>query len=71
MVLRVISDELWAVLEPLRNEARPWAARPIQDLRRTIEAIVWRHGNGAKWRSIPAELGPLGSRQAAPVLRNG
>lgn len=26
MVLRVISDELWAVLEPLLNEARPWAA---------------------------------------------
>ena len=71
MVLRVISDELWAVLEPLLNAARPWAARPIRDLRRTIEAIVWRHGNGAKWRSIPSELGPLGSRQAAPALRDG
>lgn len=22
------------------------------------EAIVWRHQNGAKWRAIPAELGP-------------
>jgi transposase len=58
MVLRVISDELWAVLEPLINEVRPWAARPIENLRRTIEAIVWRHDNGAKWRSIPSELGP-------------
>src|SRR5688572_6865702 len=58
MVLQVISDERWAVLEPLLNEVRPWAARPIQDLRRTIEAIVWRHDNGAKWRSIPSELGP-------------
>jgi transposase len=28
------------------------------DLRRTIEAIIWRHDNGAKWRQIPAELGP-------------
>src|SRR5829696_7567564 len=23
-----------------------------------IEAIIWRHDNGAKWRQIPAELGP-------------
>jgi transposase len=58
MVLQVISDERWAVLEPLLNEVRPWAARPIHDLRRTIEAIVWRHDNGAEWRSIPLELGP-------------
>jgi transposase len=28
------------------------------DLRRTIEAIIWRHDNGAKWRAIPTELGP-------------
>jgi transposase len=27
-------------------------------LRRTIEAIIWRHDNGAKWRQIPADLGP-------------
>jgi hypothetical protein len=33
MVLQVISDERWAVLEPLLNEVRPWAARPIHDLR--------------------------------------
>ena len=31
---------------------------PPQDLRRTISAIFWRHQNGAKWRSIPTELGP-------------
>ena len=28
------------------------------DLRRTIEAIIWRHDSGAKWRQIPAALGP-------------
>ncbi len=33
-------------------------ARPRKDERRTIEAIVWRRDNGAKWRSVPAELGP-------------
>jgi transposase len=27
-------------------------------LRRTISANFWRHQNGAKWRSVPAEFGP-------------
>ncbi|MBS0987777.1 IS5 family transposase [Acetobacter okinawensis] len=37
---------------------RPRARTPPHDLRRTIAAIFWRHENGAKWRSILAELGP-------------
>jgi len=31
-------------------------ARPRTEDRRTIEAIIWRLDNGAKWRSIPAQL---------------
>ncbi len=53
-----LTDERWAALEPLIEACRPKGKTPPQDLRRTIEAIVWRHRNGAKWRSIPAELGP-------------
>jgi transposase len=56
--MRVLADRQWDVLEPLLNEVRPWAARPIREFRRTIEAMVWRQQNGAKWRAIPAELGP-------------
>ena len=41
---------------------------PAADLRRTISAIVWRHQNGAKWRAIPAELGPW-SRAAQTFIR--
>ena len=44
--------------EPLIEEVRPHGKTPPQDLRRTISAILWRHQNGAKWRSIPAELCP-------------
>ena len=40
------------------EHCRPKCKTPPQDLRRTLEAILWRHENGAKWRSIPAELGP-------------
>jgi len=41
-----------------RASPRPKGKPPPQDLRRTLSAIVWRHQNGAKWRAIPAELGP-------------
>jgi transposase len=37
---------------------RPRGKTPHANLRRTMEAILWRHQNGAKWRAIPAELGP-------------
>jgi transposase len=56
--LQVFTDEGWAKWFPLIEEVRPRAKTPPRNLRRTISAIVWRHQNGAKWRSIPAELGP-------------
>src|SRR4051794_41444255 len=63
----VLTDERWAALEPLLEACRPKGKTPPRDLRRTVEAIVWRHANGAKWRAIPAQLGPRG-RGAPPFL---
>jgi transposase len=54
----VLTDEQWAVLEPLVEACRPHAKVPPSDLRRTVEAIVWRCANGAKWRAVPEGLGP-------------
>ena len=54
----MLTDGQWAVLEPLVDVCRPMGRTQPQDLRRTIEAILWRRRNGAKWRSAPAELGP-------------
>jgi transposase len=54
----MLTDGQWAVLEPLVEVCRPNGKTQPQDLRRTIEAILWRHRNGAKWRSVPAEPGP-------------
>ena len=54
----VLTDEAWAVWGPLIEEVRPHGKTPPKELRRTIPAIFWRHQNGAKWRGIPAELGP-------------
>jgi transposase len=56
--MQVLSDAQWKVLEPLIEAVRPRGKTPPRTLRRTIEAILWRHRNGAKWRSVPAEPGP-------------
>src|SRR4051812_17040678 len=64
----MLTDAQWMRLEPLIEACRPQGKTPPQDLRRTLSAIVWRHQNGAKWRAIPAELGPW-SRAAQTFLR--
>jgi transposase len=56
--MRVLTDERWAVLAPLVEACRPRGKTPPRNLRRTMEAVAWRHENGAEWRAIPAELGP-------------
>ena len=68
--VRVLTDAQWAALKPLVLEVRPRGKTPHADLRRTMEAIIWRHNNGAKWRSNPdgtrsvvgsgADVHPLG-----------
>src|SRR6188768_2831564 len=55
---QVLTDAQWAVLAPLIEACRPHHKTQHHDLRRTIEAIIWRCQNGAKWRSLPAEFGP-------------
>jgi transposase len=55
---QILTDAAWAVWEPLIEEVRPHGKTDPKDLRRTLSAIFWRHQNGAKWRSLPAELGP-------------
>ena len=54
----VLTDAQWARLAPLIEAVRPHGKTEPHELRRTVEAIIWRHDNGAKWRAVPAELGP-------------
>jgi transposase len=55
---QVLTDAQWELLAPRIAACRPRHKAEPHDLRRTIEAIIWRHDHGAKWRQIPAELGP-------------
>jgi len=54
----VLTDAQWAVLEPLVEACRPHRKIQHHDLRRIVEAIIWRCRNGAKWRAVPAAYGP-------------
>ena len=53
-----MSDGEWARLKAALDAARSGTGRPLDDERRTVEAVIWRQRNGAKWRSVPAALGP-------------
>jgi transposase len=61
----ILNDDEWARLKVALDAARSGTGRPLDDERRTVEAIVWRQRNGAKWRSVPAEFGPW--RRAAQL----
>jgi transposase len=62
----MLGDAEWTKLKPLIEACRPKGKTAPLDLRRTITAILWRHQNGAKWRSIPAELGPWARGRLRP-----
>jgi transposase len=55
---RLLTDAVWAVWESLIEAVRRRGKTPPKELRRTISAFLWRHQNGAKWRSVPVEFGP-------------
>src|SRR3954452_21335089 len=56
--MQILSDGEWWRLKAALDEARSGTGRPLGDERKTVEAVIWRQRNGAKWRAVPSELGP-------------
>ena len=56
--MQILSDGEWSRLKAALDEARSGTGRPLDDERKTVEAVIWRQRNGAKWRAVPSELGP-------------
>jgi len=52
-----LSDEQWAVLEPLLPAVSGWGRPPKWTRRRLIDGIRWRVRAGAPWRDVPAGYG--------------
>ncbi len=54
----VISDEVWAVIQPVLPSDAGRRGKRWSDHRRVLEGIVWRFRVGAPWRDLPADFGP-------------
>lgn len=61
MVARVnrhgLSDDQWAVIEPLVPKPNPMG-RPPRDAREMMDALMWLLRTGAPWRDLPDWFGP-------------
>ena len=51
-----LTDEEWAVIEPLLPQNSRGV--PRVDDRRVINGILWRFRTGAPWRDVPERYGP-------------
>ena len=54
----VISDEFWAVGEPVMPSDVGKRGSRFGDHRLILEGIAWRFRTGSPWRDLPAEFGP-------------
>ncbi len=54
----LISDAMWARLEPLLPPVKGARGRPMRDHRRLVEGAIHRYRTGVAWRDLPAEFGP-------------
>ena len=56
--MKILSDGEWWRLKAVLDVVRSGTGRQLEEERKTVEAVVWRQRNGAKWRAVPSELGP-------------
>src|SRR6478736_10416015 len=55
-----LTDEQWAVLEPLLPRGKKLGRPPIWIRRRLVDGIRFRVRTGIPWRDMPQEYGPWG-----------
>lgn len=53
-----ISDEEWAILEPLIPPAKPGGRPRTTHIREVINALFYLDRTGAQWRALPHEFPP-------------
>ena len=54
----VLTDQMWAQIEPLLPPVKGAMGRPATPHRPVIEGIVYRYRTGVAWRDVPREFGP-------------
>src|SRR5579884_1023888 len=53
-----LSDEQWALLEPLIPPPRPGGRHRETDMREVVNALFYRNRNGVGWRALPHDFPP-------------
>ena len=56
--MRVLSDEMWARIEPVLPPVKGAMGRPMGDHRPLVEGAIYRYRTGIAWRDLPADFGP-------------
>jgi transposase len=52
-----LTDQEWALLEPLLPDLRARRARPWKDHREVVNGVLWRTRTGSPWRDLPESYG--------------
>ena len=53
-----VSEEAWAILDPLIPKSEAKTGRPPRDRRQMLNGILWILSTGAQWRDLPERFGP-------------
>jgi transposase len=53
---RVLTDQMWAQLEPLLPDRTPKQGGQWRDHREVVEGIIWRFRTGSPRRDLPEDF---------------
>ncbi len=56
-----LTDEQWALVEPLIPPAEPGGRVRSVDMREVVNGILYLNRNGGAWRSLPHDFPPWGT----------
>ena len=56
--MSVLTDEMWARVEPVLPPVKGAMGRPMREHRSLVEGAIYRYRTGIAWRDLPAEFGP-------------
>jgi transposase len=54
----VLTDQMWARIEPVLPPVQGAMGRPMRPHREVIEGAIYRLRTGIAWRDLPLEFGP-------------
>jgi transposase len=53
-----LSDQQWALIEPVLSRKEKGFGRPRRDERTLLNGIFWMLNSGSSWRDLPERYGP-------------